>query len=162
MKTSPRASWAIAVASLGYVGFFPVAPGSLASAIAAGLYYRVDLLHHNVVLALSCVFFLVVGIKAVASVLEATGESDPSFVVIDELVGQWVALFSLAHQGEGMFVVISLLFFRIFDIAKPYPVMVVQRGKSAVHVILDDLLAGIYANLFAHLCLWGISFYWER
>jgi len=71
--------------------------------------------------------------------------SDPSVVTIDELAGQWLALAALP---EGLLsVMLSLAFFRFFDIAKPGPVDTLQRLPGGWGIMADDLLAGLFANL---------------
>ena len=71
--------------------------------------------------------------------------NDPSIVTIDELAGQWLALVALP---EGVVpLLFSLVFFRFFDIAKPGPVDAAQRLPGGWGIMVDDLLAGLFANL---------------
>jgi phosphatidylglycerophosphatase A len=77
--------------------------------------------------------------------------NDPSIVTIDELAGQWLALVALP---EGILpVLLSLAFFRLFDIAKPGPVDAVQRLPGGWGIMVDDLLAGFFANLSVRIVL---------
>jgi phosphatidylglycerophosphatase A len=78
------------------------------------------------------------------------GRTDPSEVVIDEVAGFLVTMLllpvSLVSVGLGF------IFFRFFDIVKPWPVRQSERLKGGFGIVVDDLLAGVYA----HLCLRGI------
>ena len=83
-------------------------------------------------------------------------EKDQKSIVIDELAGMWVALIPVA--GIIMmreFIICSFLaflFFRIFDIWKPYPIDVVDRKiKNYFGVVVDDLIAGVYAAIAVYL-----------
>jgi phosphatidylglycerophosphatase A len=95
-----------------------------------------------------CVFALSVGSSGfVEKELE---EKDPSFVVIDEIVGFLASMIfvpiSVTH------VVFACAFFRLFDIVKPYPIRSIeQRFPGGWGITLDDVAAGLYANLCVHL-----------
>jgi phosphatidylglycerophosphatase A len=75
----------------------------------------------------------------------AHATADPSIVVIDEIVGVWIALWMLPYS----FVVIALAFvaFRAFDIVKPPPARQLERIPNGWGIMLDDVAAGLYANL---------------
>ncbi len=73
--------------------------------------------------------------------IETTGKSDPSEVVIDELAGQWFALIALPHTiGYG---IAAFVLFRIFDIFKPPPIKQLERLPGGWGVMLDDVAAGV-------------------
>ena len=149
--------WAVVVGTFGYVGFFPVAPGTVASTVAAAMYYLLPLLQQNLILIAVSLPLMIAGIKAVDIILRTANEADPAFVVCDEVLGQWVALMTPIYQGNLLFVLVSFVFFRLFDITKPFPASHFQRKTGAFHIMMDDIVAGIYANLAAHLCLWLFS-----
>ena len=72
--------------------------------------------------------------------------------------GQWIALVSLVYSGRWEFILTAFLLFRLFDVWKPPPVSFFDRRQGPWYVMLDDVAAGIYANLASHLCLfflWG-------
>jgi len=72
--------------------------------------------------------------------------------VVDEIVGQWLAFLPVANFDLLWFVTAFALF-RLFDVLKPWPIRVLDRRiKGGFGVMLDDVLAGI----FAALCLWGL------
>jgi len=83
------------------------------------------------------------GIPAATIAARESGRHDPSFVVIDEVAGQWIALlWSPADWGHGL---IALILFRLFDITKPFPVRRLERLPEGWGIVLDDLGAGLYA-----------------
>jgi hypothetical protein len=72
-----------------------------------------------------------------------SGRTDPGFVVIDEVIGQWIALFgSPADWRHGL---IALVLFRLFDITKPFPVRRLERLPGGWGIVFDDVAAGLYA-----------------
>jgi phosphatidylglycerophosphatase A len=88
---------------------------------------------------------LVVGIPAATRVERESGREDPGYVVIDEVAGQWIALIhsrvNLSHLLAGF------LFFRLFDIVKPWPARQLERLPGGWGIMLDDVAAGVYALL---------------
>jgi phosphatidylglycerophosphatase A len=88
---------------------------------------------------------LVVGIPAATRVEGESGREDPGYVVIDEVAGQWIALIhsrvNLSHLLAGF------LFFRLFDIVKPWPARQLERLPGGWGIMLDDVAAGVYALL---------------
>lgn len=100
---------------------------------------------HYTPLLLSLVFIsLALGVWA-GRIMEETHGDDPSIVTIDELAGQLLALVALP---AGLLpVLLSLAFFRLFDIVKPGPVDYAQRLPGGWGIMADDVLAGFFANL---------------
>ena len=138
------------------LGFFPVAPGTVTSVAAVLLYLFFPALHDIRVL-LPLVFLTAVAGIWSGTLMEKEHGDDPSIVTIDELSGQWLALVALP---AGLFpALLSLLFFRYFDIAKPGPVDAAQRLPGGWGIMTDDLLAGLFANLSVHALLALLSFF---
>jgi len=80
----------------------------------------------------------------------ATGEKDPSRVVIDEAAGYLVSFFLMPFTPFN--VILVFILFRFFDILKPYPIGAIDRGVSGgTGVVLDDIVAGVYAGASAHI-----------
>ena len=146
--------WAVAIASFGYVGFAPMASGTVASGVAVALYYFLPFLQRNLILIGVSLVLVMVGWKATAVIIRSSQVSDPSFVVFDEVVGQWIALLSPIHQGNLTFILLSFVLFRFFDIVKPFPASYFDRNSGAINVLMDDVVAAIYANLAAHLIVY--------
>jgi phosphatidylglycerophosphatase A len=86
---------------------------------------------------------LAIGIPAATRVERESGREDPGHVVIDEVAGQWIALIhsrvDLSHLLAGF------LFFRLFDIVKPWPARQLEGLPAGWGIMLDDVAAGVYA-----------------
>ena len=149
--------WAIIIGSFGYVGYAPFASGTVASAIAALFYYFIPPLQFNVSLAVATVVVLALGWWATIEIGKTSTESDPSFLVYDEVAGQWIALLTPLYQGNWLYVLLAFFFFRLFDVVKPFPASYFDRTSGPTHVFMDDVAAAIYANLAAHLVVYIID-----
>lgn len=137
----------LGLATVGGAGFFPVASGTFASLLTLPLYY---VLRGHVGLyigvTLAC---LISGIWAGGRAETYLGEKDPHPVVIDEVVGQLVAAAFLPHH---LFYPIAAFFlFRLFDIWKPFPANASQRLPGGWGIMVDDVIAGVYANALLQL-----------
>ncbi|MDP4220136.1 MAG: phosphatidylglycerophosphatase A [Bacteroidota bacterium] len=150
-------TWAIAIGTFGFIGLSPVASGTVGSAAGALLYYYLPFLQNNWILLASSLLIFIAGTVATDVIELKMGEHDPGIVVIDEVLGQWVALFSVWYIGDPLFVVVAFLFFRFFDIIKLYPASVFESRFGGTSVMLDDVVAGVYANICAHLATWIIK-----
>ncbi|HLB00431.1 MAG TPA: phosphatidylglycerophosphatase A, partial [Bacteroidota bacterium] len=82
---------------------------------------------------------------------EAPGHPDPSIVVIDEIVGMWIALLFVPTTLPA--VLIAFTTFRLFDIVKPPPAAGLERYGRGWGIMLDDVVAGAYACIVTHLTL---------
>jgi phosphatidylglycerophosphatase A len=136
------------------VGLLPVAPGTFASLASLPL---VILNGHNApaIAALFILCFVAFAIWASGATQKLLGRIDPPQVVIDEVGGTLVALFWV--PASWLTFSLGFLFFRIFDITKPFPVRRLETLKGGKGIVLDDLLAGIYANLCLKFILFLIT-----
>lgn len=137
------------LASGAFVGFSPVAPGtagSLLGLVLFLLFFPTDPAGTLLVLALS----LPAAIWLSGRAEVALGEPDASPIVVDEIVGQWLALAFLPRSAP--FVVASFLLFRALDIWKPWREL--EKLPGGFGVVVDDLVAGVAANL----CLQVVRF----
>ena len=145
----------IQIASFFGVGFLPKAPGTWGS-IAAIPFVFIFLAFGRVgfalfVIAILATFFL--GLRATKVAQKQSGDEDPSWVVIDEVVGQWIALlpaaWAIADMGLTLWpaFLAGFLAFRLFDIKKPWLVGWADRRGDALGVMLDDVIAGIFAMI---------------
>jgi phosphatidylglycerophosphatase A len=95
------------------------------------------------------------GIPAATQVARASGKKDPSFVVIDEVAGQLIALIGVPLTWKSFLA--GFILFRAFDILKPPPVRQLERLPQGTGIVLDDVAAGIYALVVMQLLLhWGL------
>ena len=92
-----------------------------------------------------------VGVAAARIVAIAENNEDPKIVVVDEVVGQWVTLFGLELGWAGLLA--GFLLFRLMDIWKPFPIRRLEAIGGGWGVMLDDLLAGVYAYAVLRLLL---------
>lgn len=134
--------------SLG-VGFIPILPGTLASVVGLVLYLfvRVSLFSY-----LTTLFVLFgVGVISSRSALQTTEEKDPSWIVIDEVLGMMISLFQVPPKIP--FLVLGFVLFRLFDSVKFPPVNRLEELKGEWGILLDDVGAGVYANLVLQIIL---------
>jgi len=106
-------------------------------------------------LLITIILSFIVAMICVKKVLTYT-EHDPSFVVIDEFIGQAVTFLLIANtlisKTNIVPYIIGFILFRIFDVIKPYPVSYADKKiKNAFGVILDDIFAGIYATIILYV-----------
>lgn len=138
------------------VGLLRPAPGTWGSLAALPMAYGLHVLGGPVLLiaALTAVFFL--GWWATDRATQGQSDHDPSEIVVDEVVGQWVALVpvSLGASMAGSDIlalwpgwIAAFVFFRLFDIWKPGPVGLADRRNDALGVMLDDVIAGALASM---------------
>lgn len=140
-------------AGLGYV---PFAPGTVTSLVAVVFLTAFpSFLQVEVAIPGIAVVFAA-GLWA-SMVMEKIYGHDPSQVTVDELVGQWLTLLLL--PSGWLTAILGFTAFRLFDILKPEPVNIAQMLPGGWGVMVDDLLAGIYANLSVRIVLWLFSFF---
>ncbi len=139
------------------IGFLRPAPGTWAS-IAAGLAAWAlcqtadQALLLPALLAGSCVA-LAAGLLSSPAAIRHFARKDPSQVVIDEVFGTWAAVAcippAVLHRQPLLAVALAVLAFRVFDIAKPWPVNCFERLPGAWGIMADDLAAGLVAGAFS-------------
>lgn len=132
------------------VGYIPGAPGTYGTLVAVVLYYFVAHLpvYLYILFAITFVFFSVWVTKGALPYFE--GE-DPEEIVIDEIAGYIVTMIGLPFSW--IYIVLGFVFFRVFDVLKPFPIRWFDRNcEGALGVVLDDVAAGI----FSCICLWAI------
>jgi len=126
-----------------YIGKLPLAPGTWASIFAVLCWYFLfQSVNHFVLPAISIFLFLIGGIAS-DTIVKDTKEHDPSRIVIDEWVGQWVALSMMPINIRTG--VVAFVAFRIFDIIKPGPVRKMENIPGGWGIMADDVMAGIMA-----------------
>jgi phosphatidylglycerophosphatase A len=134
-------------------GYSPFAPGTAGSTVGIGILFLTNWLFNdlgfeqpavlflNLVLILGVLFFGTYSIKRVHTIWE----HDASKIVIDEVVGVWIAAFALPLRWE--YYLAALLLFRFFDIVKPLFIRRIDAMKGHWSVMLDDVVAGVYAAI---------------
>lgn len=129
-------------------GLSPWAPGTAGSLAALAPWFALRELAWPLCLAMVLLAF-VVGVWAAAVVVAKLHVDDPGFIVWDEFVGQWIALFPLLWLSRDLrWVLVAFALFRLFDVWKPWPISWADRHvKGGLGVMLDDVLAGIFAAI---------------
>jgi phosphatidylglycerophosphatase A len=135
-------------------GYAPKASGTVGSLLAVVIYWFVPHFSETLWLSTAILIFFVIGVWS-GTVLEEIYGHDAGEITIDEFVGQWIALFLLPKTLLA--VALAFAFFRVFDIAKPEPVNALQKLPKGWGVMLDDVMAGVYANLTCQIALWLID-----
>ncbi|HEY3190602.1 MAG TPA: phosphatidylglycerophosphatase A [Solirubrobacteraceae bacterium] len=131
----------MAIATVFGVGYAPVAPGTVGSAVAALVLWIVPF--SRVGLAVFLVTVVVVGTWAADVAERRLGGKDPGAIVIDEVAGMTVSVALLPLTPAVLLG--GFVLFRIFDVVKPPPAQASQRLGGGVGVMIDDLIAGVYA-----------------
>jgi phosphatidylglycerophosphatase A len=137
------------------VGYFPVAPGTLTSLIVVLLYkFYLHSLSWPFYLLLLFLLFSVAIFTSTKYSLEIK-KHDPRRIVIDEAFGQLLVLFQIGESwGTGWLPLLScFLLFRIFDIIKPFPIKKVETLPEGWGIVMDDLVAAVYAGVIINLYL---------
>jgi len=149
--TTPLNKFATALATLGPIGHFPKAPGtwgSLAAVVAAPWLYLPFPLWGRITVLIGV---LIVGTWACSHAEKILGKKDPGCVIIDELLGQWLALLFFSAMPIW-YLGLAFILFRIFDIFKPWPIKWTENAfPGGLGVMVDDAVAGLYALASLHL-----------
>lgn len=147
--------------SLFWSGKCPIFSGTIGSFVALILALPLLFFSQNTLFLLA-ILIGIVAMKQIDAFEKESGIHDPSWIVIDELVGLWIALSFIPISAVG--IVLAFVFFRIFDIWKPSWIGYFDRRiKGGLGVVGDDVLAGVLAGLVSSgvmkLTSFGFSFF---
>ena len=133
------------------VGYSPVAPGTLGTLIAIPVYYFLSNISSPIYeITLVGFFFLSVWVSESAEIF--FGKKDDQRIVIDEIMGFLITM--LWIPKTAIFVVAGFFLFRFFDILKPFPIRRLEKRLNGGYgVVLDDVMAGVYANIVLQIIL---------
>ena len=131
--------------SLG-IGYTPFFPGTIASFIILPLVWFIKNEFGLSLFLLLIFFFSILSHYFIKILILNKTEKDPKFIIVDEYIGQSIALIFCNEKISEY--LISFLLFRFFDILKPYPIKYINNMKNASGVILDDIAAGLIVCLF--------------
>lgn len=133
------------------IGFIPIAPGTVASALVVIL-YKYFLCHLPWPFYLTLIFlFFLAGTFSASNYSAKLKQKDPRKIVVDEACGQLLILFRIPASWVNLLLAFAL--FRIFDIIKPYPIKKIERFPDGWGIMTDDLVASIYGAILIHLYL---------
>ncbi|MGC8791973.1 MAG: phosphatidylglycerophosphatase A family protein [Bryobacteraceae bacterium] len=149
LEAPPAARW---LASWFGCGHAPKAPGTVGSAVAVGIAWLLVRYAgwEPWRLAVLATALLAPAVWSAGRVARASATADPRVVVIDEVLGQWVALAG-ATRLQGWIWLAAFLLFRIFDIVKPVPARQAEALPGGSGIVADDLIAGLYAAVVLRL-----------
>ncbi|MEM1350807.1 MAG: phosphatidylglycerophosphatase A [Pseudomonadota bacterium] len=145
------------------VGYVRPASGTWGSVVALPWAWLLHVLGGFTLLAAAVAAAFVIGWWATTEMTRGTSDHDPSEIVVDELVGQWIALLPLSYAAWNMNInvlvmwpgwIAAFLLFRLFDIWKPGPVGWADRRADALGVMLDDVIAGVLTALGVLVLAW--------
>jgi len=129
-------------------GYVPIAPGTAGTLIAIPIFLALSLipfpLHELTILTF---FFLASWISGEAQ--RYWGRKDHPRIVIDEIMGYLITMLWLPKTL--LFVTLGFFLFRFFDILKPPPIRLLEKARGGFGVVLDDVLAGVYANIILRI-----------
>ena len=133
------------IATCGYLGYVPVAPGTFGSAAGLAVFYAVRGTGSRGVELAAIIILFAVGAWSATVAEHQLGDVDPAPVVIDEVVGMLMTLAFLPVSATGAFV--GFLVFRVLDVVKPWPSSRFERLRGGLGVMADDGMAAVYGNL---------------
>ena len=135
----------IFVATCGYLGYVPVAPGTFGSALGLALFFAVRSTGSTSLELGVIALIFAVGLWCGTVAEHHFGGIDPAPIVLDEVVGMLITLALLDVNGTGAFV--GFLVFRVLDVVKPWPSARFEKLPGGLGVMADDGMAAIYGNL---------------
>lgn len=139
-------------------GYSPIAPGTAGAIVACGLYVllmsgQISWFNNFSMLHFFALTVLVTGAGVISSnYLEKDWGKDPQRIVVDEVAGQWIALLFVPFAWK--YVIIALILFRFFDISKILGIRKAEALPSGFGVMMDDVVAGIYANIVLQILIY--------
>ena len=157
------------------IGYFRYLPGTAASFITCIIYYILWIaefsLHNNkIYLVCFLIIILIYSITIIDKLSHFFKKKDPKEIVVDEFVGQCIPLVAYLFIPEEfanlenqtniaviIYILLSFILFRFFDISKPFPINIVDKKmKNGFGVMLDDIIAGIYSTIVIYViyALW--------
>jgi phosphatidylglycerophosphatase A len=133
------------IATCGYLGYVPVAPGTFGSAAGLAVFMGVRSTGSSAVEIGAIVFLFVLGLWSGTIAEHHFGGIDPGPVVLDEVVGMLITLALLPVNTAGA--IVGFVVFRVLDVVKPWPSARFEKLPGGLGVMADDGMAAIYGNL---------------
>lgn len=143
---------AVFVATFGYLGYAPVAPGTVGSAAGLGLFFLIRMTGAAWLEPLVIIALFAIGSWAGNVAERYFGGIDPGPVVIDEVLGMLVTLMFVPVSWAGAMA--GFLIFRVLDVVKPWPARQMESLHGGFGVMADDAMAAVYGNVLMWLALW--------
>ena len=133
------------IATCGYLGYVPIAPGTFGSAAGLAVFYAVRSTGSTIVELAAIIVLFAIGIWSGTVAEHHFGGIDPGPVVLDEVVGMLITLAFIPVNFTGA--IVGFFLFRILDVFKPWPSAQFERLPGGLGVMADDGMAALYGNL---------------
>lgn len=143
---------AVLIASFGYTGYFPIAPGTAGSAAALLVYALVRRTGSPAIEIAVIVAVAIVGTWSASIAERYFGRTDPGQIVIDEVLGMLMTLAFIPLTWTG--VLVGFFIFRALDIVKPFPGRAAEDLHGGLGVMADDAVCGVYGNILMRVLVW--------
>jgi phosphatidylglycerophosphatase A len=140
------------IATCGYLGYVPVAPGTFGSAAGLAAFFLIRSTGSPTVEVLAIAVLFAIGIWSGTIAEHYFGGVDPAPIVMDEVVGMLITLAFLPVGVTGACV--GFVVFRMLDVFKPWPSAQFERLPGGLGVMADDGMAAIYGNIVMHGLMW--------
>ena len=140
---------AVVLATFGYVGYFPIAPGTAGSAAALALYALLRWIGSPALEFTIIVAVFAAGVWAAGLTEVALQRKDPGPVVIDEVLGMLMTLAFIPLSLWG--VLVAFVVFRVLDVIKPFPAGRFEHLPGGLGIMADDAMAGLYGQVVMRL-----------
>ncbi len=149
-------------------GLLPIAPGTWGSVAAIPFAYLISVYTCSYALISGIVALFFIGVWASDRIEKSANKKDPGFIVVDEVVGQWIALIPLPflysildtnsfYLYSAPIAAVAFLAFRIFDVWKPWPVNYADKNiPGGFGIMFDDVVAGMYALIVTSVLTVGM------
>jgi phosphatidylglycerophosphatase A len=137
------------IATCGYLGYVPVAPGTFGSAAGLVVFAAVRWSGSPALELAVIILLFAVGVWSANAAERHFGGVDPAPVILDEVVGMLITLAFLPVNITGA--VVGFLLFRLFDVVKPWPANRLEAVRGGLGVMADDAMAGVYGNVAMRL-----------
>jgi len=137
------------IATCGYLGYVPVAPGTFGSAAGLVVFAAVRWSGSPALELAVIILLFAVGVWSANAAERHFGGVDPAPVILDEVVGMLITLAFLPVTITGA--IVGFLLFRLFDVVKPWPANRLEALHGGLGVMADDAMAGVYGNVAMRL-----------
>ncbi len=141
------------IATCGYLGYVPVAPGTFGSAAGLAVFFLIRSTGSTTLEVAAILVLFAIGIWSGTIAEHHFGGIDPAPVVMDEVVGMLITLAFVPVSLTGA--IVGFLVFRVLDVFKPWPSARFERLPGGLGVMADDGMAAIYGNAVMHGLIWA-------
>ena len=147
------------VATLGGIGMLPIAPGTFGSITAWIIFVYLSHFISMINMLILTILFFILSIWICSEASKDLENKDHKSIVIDELVGMWIALLPVlvianSQYERTVYALAALILFRFFDILKPFPISYFDKNyKNGLGIVIDDVISGLIAIIPSYLIL---------